>query len=322
MPEPRDTTQLPRSNHASQAVLHATTVEREFTVKERGQFEMVVRRFFRHKLAVASLIVFLLLVIFAFIGPMFWKWDYMSSPRVSQGGIVNGPPSADHPFGTDTLARDVFARVMRGLQQSIKVAVVVALLATVVGTLWGVVAGLLRGWVDNVLMRLADLVLTIPGLALAAAISGSGNYVRGWFVIAVILGSLSTPYVARVMRGVVLSLREREFVEASRALGASNTWIMFRHLVPNGLAVVIVNATLLVAGAVLAEAGLSYFGFGIAPPDVSLGTLILDGQQAAFTRPWLFYFPGFFIIVMVLVVNFIGDGLRDALDPKQTRERR
>ena len=137
-----------------------------------------------------------------------------------------------------------------------------------------------------------------------------------------ILGSLSAPYVARVVRGVVLSLREREFIEAARALGASNRRIMLRHLVPNTLAVVIVNATLLVAGGILAETALSFVGFGVRAPDTSLGLLITLAQGAVSTRPWLFYFPGVFIILIALTVNFIGDGLRDALDPRQTRQRR
>ncbi len=169
-------------------------------------------------------------------------------------------------------------------------------------------------------MRLADLILTIPAIALAAALAN--NFGGSWWIIALILGSLSAPYVARVVRGVVLSLREMEYIEASRALGASNLRIMLRHLVPNAFAVVIVNATLLVAGGILAETALSFVGFGIRAPDTSLGVLITLNQGAVSTRPWLFYFPGLFIILVSLTVNFIGDGLRDALDPRQTRQRR
>jgi peptide/nickel transport system permease protein len=317
MPEPVVTTTEPpdRAGTAPAGRPSATPVEREFTVKERGQLQMAMMRFLRHRLAVASLGVFLALVLFAFVGPLLWPRDHTFLK-----GPINGSPSAQYPFGTDNLGHDVFAQVMRGMQQSIKVALLVAVLATVVGTVWGVVAGYLGRWVDAFLMRFADLILTIPGIALAAAMSN--RFKGGWWVIALILGSLSAPYVSRVVRGVVLSLREREFTEASRALGASNTWIMFRHLVPNAFAVVIVIATLLVAGAILAEAGLSFFGFGINPPDISLGYLVSAGQQAVFTRPWLFYFPGLFIIIIALAVNFVGDGLRDALDPKQTRERR
>lgn len=314
MPEPSSTTTEPPRRAGGLD----RPVEREFTIKERSQFEQAARRFFQHKVAVGSLVVLLILVLFAFVGGALWKYGYNDIPRGC--AECNLGPTLNHPFGTDNLGKDLMAQVMRGLQQSIKVALLVALIATVVGSTWGVVAGYLSGFVDSFLMRFADLVLTIPSLALAAAMSG--RFKGGWYVIAIILGSLAAPYVSRVMRGVVLSLREREFIEASRALGASNTRIMFRHLVPNALAVVIVNATLLVAGAILAEAALSFFGFGVQAPDVSLGNLVEAGQEAVFTRPWLFYFPGLFIILLALAVNFIGDGLRDALDPRQTRERR
>jgi peptide/nickel transport system permease protein len=209
---------------------------------------------------------------------------------------------------------------MRGTQQSLKVSFIIAILGTGVGAVWGIVAGFFGGVVDSALMRLADLILTIPALALAAALArqGSGTLV----LIGLVLAGVSAPYVSRVVRGVVLSLREREFVEAARALGASNTRIMFRHLLPNTLPVVIVNATLLIAAGILLETALSFVGFGIQPPDTSLGLLITNEKGAVDTRPWLFYFPGAFIILIALTVNFIGDGLRDALDPRQTRERR
>ena len=290
-------------------------VEREFTVRDRGQLRQALTRFLRHRLAVASLTVFVLLVLLAFVAPLFWKYGYTKiTPDNSQ------PPSLDHPFGTDNLGHDMFAVTLRGLQQSIKVALSIALIATVAGTLWGVISAFYRGVVDAALMRLADLVLTIPALALAAALAN--NFGGTWWIIAIILGSLAAPYVARVVRGVVLSLRELEYVEAARALGASNLRIMMRHLVPNALAVVIVNATLLVAQGILAETALSFIGFGVQSPDTSLGLLITIAQQAVFTRPWLFYIPGVFIILFSLTVNFVGDGLRDALDPRQTRQRR
>jgi peptide/nickel transport system permease protein len=290
-------------------------VEREFTIRDRGQLRQALTRFLRHRLAVASLTVFLLLVLLAFVGPLFWKYGYRDiTPDNSQA------PSSAHPFGTDNLGHDMFAVTLRGLQQSIKVALSIALIATVGGTLWGVISAFYRGVVDAALMRLADLVLTIPALALAAALAS--NFGGTWWIIAIILGSLSAPYVARVVRGVVLSLRELEYVEAARALGASNLRIMMRHLVPNALAVVIVNATLLVAQGILAETALSFIGFGVQSPDTSLGLLITIAQQAVFTRPWLFYIPGVFIILFSLTVNFVGDGLRDALDPRQTRQRR
>jgi peptide/nickel transport system permease protein len=254
-------------------------------------------------------------VLFAFVGPLLWKYSYLHYTN-----DIDQPPNPKHPFGTDETGFDEVALVMRGTQQSLKVSFMIAFLGTGAGAIWGIVAGYFGRWVDSGLMRLADLILTIPALALAAALarSGSGTLV----LIGLVLAAVSAPYVARVVRGVVLSLREREFVEASRALGASNLRIMFRHLLPNTLAVLIVNATLLVAAGILLETALSFVGFGIQSPDTSLGLLITNEKGAVDTRPWLFYFPGLFIILIALTVNFIGDGLRDALDPRQTRERR
>jgi ABC-type dipeptide/oligopeptide/nickel transport system permease subunit len=290
-------------------------VEREFTVRERNQWQLAARRFLKHKAAMISLVVFILLILFAFVGPMVWKYNYSDVT-----GDFSQSPNGAHPFGTDDTSFDYLALVMRGTQQSMKVAFMIALIGGGVGALWGVVAGFLGGVVDSGLMRLADLILTIPALALAAALAKQGN---GTLVlVGLVLALVAAPYVSRVVRGVVLSLREREFIEAARALGASNTRIMVRHLLPNTLPVLIVNATLLVATGILLETALSYVGFGIQPPDTSLGLLITTYQGAIDTRPWLFYFPGVFIILIALTVNFIGDGLRDALDPRQTRERR
>ncbi|PRX49030.1 peptide/nickel transport system permease protein [Prauserella shujinwangii] len=288
--------------------------EREFTVAERSQAQLVIRRFLQHRLAVGSLIVLLAVVLLAFVGGALWKYNVADiTPDESQ------PPSWEHPFGTDAVGHDSFAQVLRGTQISLGVAVLVALIATFVGTIWGAVAGFYRGWLDTVLMRIADLVLTLPLLAVAAVL---GDVAGGsWWLIAFIIGGLYWAYVSRVARGVVLSLREKEFIEASKALGASDLRIIFKHLVPNALGSVIVNATILVAIAILIETALSYLGFGVRPPDTSLGLLVSDNQTAVSTRPWLFYFPGLFIIIIALTINFIGDGLRDAFDPQQKKVR-
>ena len=276
---------------------------------------MALRRFLHHRLATVSVFVFLALLFFAFVMPHLWQYKYNVYTN-----DLSVSPNLKHPFGTDATGYDQFAVVMRGTAQSLKVAFTIAIVGTGAGAIWGVVAGYFGGLADAGLMRLADLVLTIPALALAAAIAHNSS--GGVFQIGLILALVSAPYVARVVRGVVLSLREREFIEAARALGASNTRIMVRHLLPNTLPVLIVNATLLVAQGILLETALSYVGFGIQPPDTSLGLEITTQQGALQTRPWLFYFPGLFIILIALSVNFIGDGLRDALDPRQTRERR
>ena len=294
-----------------------TTTEREFTVARRSQTQMVIRRFMAHKLAVGSLVVFLLVVVVSLIGGRFWKYGYADITEE-----FSSPPSLEHPMGTDDIGHDSFAQVLRGAQKSVQVALMVAFLATTIGAVIGALAGYYRGWVDAALMRFTDLVLTIPSIAILAVLAATvAEQAGNWFFIGLILALLQWTYIARVVRGTFLSLREKEFVEAARALGASDTRIMFRHLLPNATGSIIVNATVTVAIAILLETALSYLGLGIRPPDTSLGLLISTGQQAATTRPWLFYFPGLVIIVIALTINFVGDGLRDAFDPTQTRVR-
>jgi ABC-type dipeptide/oligopeptide/nickel transport system permease subunit len=294
-----------------------TTSEREFTVQRRSQTQMIIRRFMAHKLAVGSLVVFLLLVVISLIGGRFWRYGYADiTPEFSS------PPSLQHPMGTDSIGHDSMAQVLRGAQKSVQVALMVALLSTTLGATIGALAGYYRGWVDSTLMRFTDLVLTIPSIAILAVLAATlADQAGNWFFIGLVLSLLLWTYIARVVRGTFLSLREKEFVEAARALGASDARIMFRHLLPNATGSIIVNATIMVSVAILTETALSYIGLGIKAPDTSLGLLIATGQQAATTRPWLFYFPGIFIVVIALTINFIGDGLRDAFDPTQTRVR-
>lgn len=293
----------------------AGTVEREFTVAERTQMQMVVRRFLRHRLALGSTILMILIVLFAYVGPLLWKYTYtdMSSPGFS-------PPTLNNPFGTDQIGHDLLAQVMRGAQQSLKVAALAMVLASGIGVPYGAIAGYLGGWIDMLMMRFADVLLTLPLIAVAGAVVfGRGGTV---LIVGLVLGLLGWPVNARVARGVVLSLREQEFVEAARALGASTPRVLFRHLIPNIIGVVIVQATLDIAGAILGEAALSFLGIGVQPPDTSLGLLTNGARAAVDTHPWLFYFPGAMIILIALTANFIGDGLRDAFDPRQTRQRR
>jgi ABC-type dipeptide/oligopeptide/nickel transport system permease subunit len=310
--------ELHRTEHGVQIhEVPATTTEREFTVQRRSQTQMVLRRFMAHKLAVGSLIVFLLVVVVSLIGGRFWKYGYADiTPEFSS------PPSLEHPMGTDGIGHDAMAQVLRGAQKSVQVALMVAILATTIGAVIGAIAGYYRGWVDAALMRFTDLILTIPSIAILAVLAATVSEQAGnWFFIGLVLALLQWTYIARVVRGTFLSLREKEFVEAARALGASDSRIMFRHLLPNATGSIIVNATITVAVAILVETALSYLGLGIQPPDTSLGLLISEGQQAATTRPWLFYFPGIIIVIIALTINFIGDGLRDAFDPTQTRVR-
>lgn len=292
--------------------------EREFTIKARSQRQMVVSRFLQHRLAVASLVVLVLLIMLSLVGGRLWKYNYAELTD-----SFSEAPSWEHPMGTDAIGHDAFAQILRGAQKSVQVALVVAMLSTAFGALVGALAGYYRGWLDAVLMRVTDLFLVVPAIALFALLArrvstGGGS---AWLFIALIIAGVSWMSIARVVRGVFLSLREKEFVEAARALGASNARIIRKHLLPNAVGPIIVNATITVAVAILVETALSYLGLGIKAPDTSLGLLVSAGQQAATTRPWLFYFPGLFIILIALCVNFLGDGLRDAFDPTQQRVR-
>jgi peptide/nickel transport system permease protein len=223
-------------------------------------------------------------------------------------------------MGTDDIGHDYFARVLRGGQQSFNVAFVVAILSSCIGAPYGAIAGYYGGRIDNLMMRFVDVLLTLPFLAVVGAMAL--HFQGTWWIVALLLGALGWVVNARVVRGVVLSLRNQEFIEAARALGASDLRIIFRHLLPNVTGVIIVQGTLDIAGAILGEAALSFVGLGIQNPDTSLGKLANDARDALGTRDWLFYFPGLMIIVIALSINFIGDGLRDALDPRQTRQRR
>lgn len=289
----------------------------EFGVEAKSQWRRVLRRFLRHKLAVISLIVLLVLVLASFFNSAVASYRYDEYTD-----DLSSAPSLEHWFGTNSIGQDTLAQVLRGARRSLLVAFLVAALSTTVGTVIGALAGYYRGVLDLVLMRLTDLFLTIPALAVllvvAARFQGeSGN----WIAISLVIAGLAWMSLARVVRGIFLSLREREFVEAARALGASDRRIILRHLLPNSLGPIIVNATLLVAAAIGIETALSFLGFGIAPPDTSLGRLVAEGAVAARTRWWLFYMPGLYLVLISLCINFVGDGLRDAIDPQGTKVR-
>lgn len=261
-----------------------------------------------------SLVVLILLGLFVFIFPLFWEWTYTKRDKAA---LSVGPRWA-HPLGTDELGKDGLGRVMRGTQRSLEIAAIASLLITVIGVFLGAIAGYFRGWIDAIIMRFTDLVLTIPLLIIVAVASKRYEGAQ-WYIIPIIFGLFAWTSLARIVRAEFMSLREKEFVEAARAVGAKDRRIIFRHILPNLAGPIIVAATLSVAGTMLTETALSFLGLGVLPPDVSLGYLINSGLSAFKTRPWLFWFPSATIVVICLCVNFIGDGLRDAFDPKQNR---
>jgi len=299
----------------AQGVPRGPAVERD--VQGRSQLQLAFRRFVHHRMALVGLTIFVLLVLVAFIVPYFWKWGYAQiTPEYATG------PTAAHPFGTDTIGHDLFAQVLLATQTSLKTAFIVTVIATSVGTLVGAVAGYYGKLADAALMRFTDLVLTVPLLAILLVLANvltksNGNF----FWIAIIVAAVLWTYLARLVRGTFLSLREHDYVLASRAIGATDARIILRHMIPNAFGPIVVNGTLTVANAVLIESALSFLGLGIQPPAVSLGSLINSGQGAATTEWWLFAFPSAVLVLIVLAVNFIGDGLRAALDPRQRRVR-
>ena len=229
-----------------------------------------------------------------------------------------GVEIGEHPFGTDSIGTDYFALVMRGAQQSIMVMAIVGLMGIAIGTTIGAIAGFYGGVLDAILMRVTDMFIVTPTIILGSVIGAAfGNL--GIVPLAVMLGFFAWMGLARFVRTEFLSWREREFVDAARVAGASDRRIIFKHILPNAIGIVIVSGTLLMSGAILTETALSYLGFGVQAPDVSLGMLISQNEASFSVSPWLFWWPGLFIVSIALFVNFIGDGLRDAFDPRQKR---
>jgi glutathione transport system permease protein len=276
------------------------------------QGQLVRRRFLRHKAAMTSLTILLLFVLFVYVAPFFLGY---SLTNLTAGSYED--PSSVHVFGTDQVGADVFSLVMKGSQYSLQIGLVAAVIATVLGVLLGTVAGYLRRGTDTAVSRVTDLFLVVPLQAVAAIlIAGFGGT---WWLVALVLGFFLWMPIARVTRAESLSLSQREFVEAARASGATTRRIVTKHLVPNMIGTIVVNATLTLALAVLVEAALSFIGLGVQIPDTSLGLVLNQNYTQLATRPWLFWAPFVAIVLISLTINFIGDGLRDAFDPRQTR---
>jgi peptide/nickel transport system permease protein len=275
------------------------------------------RRFRRHPGALVGsvvLLVIVLIITFAFLSP----YDPLESDIKNRFQ----PPSLEHPFGTDGLGRDLLTRCLYGGRISLRVGLMVMAITLVIGVPVGAIAGYFGGWIDNVLMRIIDAVLSLPSLLILILISAILRGTELPFVksnnvmtIAVVIGILSWPTVARLVRAVFLTFREMEYVTAAQALGAADSWIMAGEILPNGFGPIIVEATLEVGYAIMEESGLSFLGFGIMPPTPSWGNMLNAAQGHLIEYPWLAIFPGLLIFLTIISINYIGDGLRDALDP-------
>jgi peptide/nickel transport system permease protein len=301
-------------------------------IAARSPLQLFWRRLRRDRVAIVSLGFVVFLVIVAIAAPLIVKILGLPGPYVQNLNLTDefgSPlgPSGAHPFGVDQLGQDVMSRVIYGTRVSLEVGIVGTAIATVIGVSFGVMAGYYRGWVDTLLSRTVDVVLSIPvlllglGIGAACAVRGclSGTISPGTGVIIFLIALVNWTYIFRIVRGLVLSLREREFVDAARALGASNARIMFREILPNLVAPVIVYATLLVPLNILLEASLSFLGVGVRPPTASWGQMIAAATPIFNTAWWYMAFPGLALLLTVLAFNLLGDGLRDALNPRTAR---
>lgn len=306
-----------------------------------GPWQLAWRRFRRHKMAVIALGG--LIVVFAYIwlgGLVFARGvcaptgQYVTAEAYANCNDTSmklQPPSREHPFGTDTIGRDILARTIYGGQISLSIGIFAAIVEVIIGVMVGSIAGYFGRWVDDVLMRITEAMLIIPSLflliVLAKALGGKvpeieifgRSFTGSVVVIILVIGFTSWMYLARIVRANVLSLKELDYISASRALGVSDARIIFKHLLPNTIAPIIVSATLGVSGAILSEAYVSFLGLGVQTPTASWGNMLDSAVKYIQTAPWLWFFPGLLILLTVLCINFIGDGLRDALDPRSTR---
>ena len=279
-------------------------------VRGRTQRQIVWYRFRRHRLAVACGVVLILLYALSLAAPLIAPYGYAEIDY----DAVNQPPSASHPMGTDNLGRDELTRVLYGGRVSLLTGLSVGALSTVIGAAIGIFAGFYGRFVDIGAMGFVDFMFTLPGLPVLLVLGSVFNF--NAVTIALVLSLILWPTIARIVRGQVLALRDQEYVQAARAIGVSGGGIMLRHILPNAVGVMIVQATLITAEAILIESALSFLGLGIQPPTPSWGNLLEDARTTITLQPWLAVFPGLMIIITSICVNFLGDGLRDALDPK------
>jgi peptide/nickel transport system permease protein len=274
--------------------------------------QLIVRRFRRNKTALVGVVVIVALVLVAVIGPYVTQWGY---DQVDRRAYLK-PPSDRHLFGTTQGGRDMLALTLRGLRKSLLIGFLVAILSTGIAAIVGSFAAYFGGWFERVALWITDLLLVIPSfLIIAVMTTGGPQGPHSWLLLVVLLAVFGWMLSARVVRSLTLSVKEREYVQAARFMGLPAPITIFRHILPNISSLLIIDATLNVSSAILAETGLSFFGFGVQAPDTSLGTLLGEGARQVNSFPWLFTTPAIAVVILVLAVNAVGDGLRDALDP-------
>ena len=291
--------------------------ERYLPDRAESQRRQVWRRLVRHKLAMLGLLILFVLVALSALVPLFAPYDRDRINLIQRFQA----PSSEHWMGTDELGRDVFTRIFYGGRISLSVGLLVAVSSTLVGGLVGVMSAYVGGWADEVIMRLIDIIRSLPAIAILIVLSyllrARFDITGNLWTIVIILIVLGWTGIARIVRGVALSLKEQEFIMAAHAAGASPGRIIFVHLMPNALPPMIVATTLGAGAAISAESALSFLGLGIQPPTPSWGNMLFNAQTYLWNEPWIAVFPGFFIFITLLSFNFLGDGLRDALDPRQ-----
>jgi ABC-type dipeptide/oligopeptide/nickel transport system permease subunit len=291
----------------------------EFGAPSRSQSRQAFRTFVRSPMSIVSFGVFVVIILFSYIVPHFYRWNYTIADLRPVARSAH-PGHAGHILGTDATGFDLLSQMMRGTQRDFIIMVVSSAIALTLGILVGAIAGYYGAFADNLLMRFVDVMLTIP--ALVILIIAAERFPKlGSTGLGILLGLFGWMGLSRLVRAEFLSLREREFVEAAHAMGASNLRVIVKHMIPNALGTILVFGTIFAATSIVAETSLTYLGYGVHPPDTSLGLLVSNGVDAASTRPWLFYYPGLLIVVIVLAVNLIGEGIRNAFDPRHNRVR-
>lgn len=291
--------------------VNTTDVTKKY--KKQSQFKEIVKRLFRNRSAVMGMIIFMCIIVIALSADMLFDYE----TQVIKQDIMNRlqAPSSEHWFGTDEMGRDIFARTMYGAKYSLKIGFSASIVSLAIGLVIGAVAGYYGGWIDMIIMRIMDVLLAIPGTLLAIAIVAAlGSSVNNLIIAMSISG---IPGFARIVRSSVLTVKDNEYVEAARAIGATDKTIIFGHVLPNGMAPLIVQATLRVANVILSTAGLSFLGLGVPAPHPEWGALLTNARSYIRDYSYMCLFPGLAIMTTILSLNLFGDGLRDALDPKQ-----